>query len=81
MIYTGMMCWLVMGGSWMRECGVLGTFAGSMVLGLYAADTIITVIAVLLRAPREDGVLKDRFGQEWDDWATQVPYRMIPGLY
>jgi len=33
------------------------------------------------RAKVEDRVLKEKFGKEWEEWASVVKYRFIPGLY
>ena len=33
------------------------------------------------RAEVEDRVLKEEFGKEWEEWASVVKYRFIPGLY
>jgi hypothetical protein len=26
-------------------------------------------------------VIKREFGKEWEEWATRVPYMLIPGIY
>ncbi|KAF9043352.1 hypothetical protein BJ165DRAFT_1484449 [Panaeolus papilionaceus] len=33
------------------------------------------------RLPQEDALLKKTFGNEWEEWASRVPYRLIPGIY
>jgi len=35
----------------------------------------------VLRAKREDAMLKARFGKSWEAWAERTPYLLIPGLY
>ena len=33
------------------------------------------------RLKKEDAMLKKQFGLQWDAWAADVPYRLIPGVY
>jgi protein-S-isoprenylcysteine O-methyltransferase Ste14 len=29
----------------------------------------------------EDAMLRARFGQEWEDWARRVPYKLVPYIW
>jgi protein-S-isoprenylcysteine O-methyltransferase Ste14 len=33
------------------------------------------------RTKSEDKLLRDQFGKQWDIWAKDVPWRLIPGIY
>ncbi|KAI0685345.1 hypothetical protein BC835DRAFT_1310042 [Cytidiella melzeri] len=33
------------------------------------------------RCEAEDNVLKSHFGEEWKQWTTKVPYRLVPGVW
>lgn len=35
---------------------------------------------LLARMSKEDEALKKTFGQDWIEWATKVPYKLIPGI-
>lgn len=39
------------------------------------------VASLLLRVPKEDEILKATFGEEWEEWAQRVRYRLVPGLH
>ena len=68
-------------GSYLYESGML---ANPLVAGSAAAWTLwwISVTgAVVRRVSTEDEVLKNRFGQEWEEWAKRTPYKLVPYLY
>ncbi|PCH35166.1 hypothetical protein WOLCODRAFT_79931 [Wolfiporia cocos MD-104 SS10] len=84
---SGIACCVGMGisygsqGSWLRECGILGTTAGKAVSVLYVLMIAYGITSLVVRAPREDAMLQKQFGEEWDQWAKRVPYRMVPYIF
>jgi len=36
---------------------------------------------VLMRMSKEDEALRKHFGKQWEDWAKNVPYYVVPGIY
>ncbi|KAI0925913.1 hypothetical protein AcW1_008221 [Taiwanofungus camphoratus] len=68
-------------GSWLTESGVLNTIGGKIVAYWWSAWTIYLLINLTLRTPQEDQVLKKEFGDQWEQWASRVSYRLIPGIY
>ncbi|KAI0948030.1 hypothetical protein AcW1_009644 [Taiwanofungus camphoratus] len=68
-------------GSWLRECGVLATPGGQFVSWAYVLLVLYGSTAVAMRTPQEDKLLKGQFGEQWDEWAKKVPYRLVPGIY
>ncbi|KAI0076360.1 hypothetical protein K474DRAFT_1663011 [Panus rudis PR-1116 ss-1] len=67
-------------GSWWRESGISNTKMGYMLsacMGMIACGFGL----LLGRIPKEDFVLRNEFGNEWDEWAKRVPYKLIPGIY
>ncbi len=38
-------------------------------------------VAFVLRSSEEDVVLSKQFGEEWNEWAKSVRYRLVPGVY
>ncbi|KAF9465737.1 hypothetical protein BDZ94DRAFT_1253011 [Collybia nuda] len=79
--FLGMLCWFGARGSWLRESGVLGTIGGKAVFGVLGTAMTVGVIAGLMRIPGEESILKRKFGGEWVEWASRVPYLLVPGVY
>ncbi|KAH9474726.1 hypothetical protein JR316_0013191 [Psilocybe cubensis] len=69
-------------GSWLRESGLLETPIGLAAFTAYLIPTILHMqIITLSRMSNEDAALREKFGHEWDAWAKDVPYLLIPGIY
>ncbi|OSX61090.1 hypothetical protein POSPLADRAFT_1146560 [Postia placenta MAD-698-R-SB12] len=68
-------------GSWLRECRILETLGGKVASWLYVAFVVYGTASLVVRAPLEDKLLRERFGEQWDEWAKKVPYRMVPFIY
>ncbi|KAM5540914.1 hypothetical protein V8D89_005558 [Ganoderma adspersum] len=68
-------------GSYLYESGML---ANPLVAGSAAAWALWWICltgGVIRRVSTEDEVLKNRFGQEWEEWARRTPYKLVPYLY
>ncbi|KIY45177.1 hypothetical protein FISHEDRAFT_76851 [Fistulina hepatica ATCC 64428] len=68
-------------GSWVAESGVMRTAIGRALAMFWSGTLGGVILSLILRIPREDNMLQEHFGNEWDTWATMVPYRLIPGVY
>lgn len=68
-------------GSLLRESQVLDTNMGQLCVVLVVVLMVIPAALFGYRMPLEDKALRSEFGQEWDEWAKKVPYRLIPGVY
>jgi ATP-binding cassette subfamily G (WHITE) protein 2 (SNQ2) len=77
----GIFCWYLALGSWLRESGILRTPGAKACFGSFALMTVGVRMALFKRAAVEDNLLKKRFGQEWEEWAREVPYAIVPGVY
>ena len=77
----GLACWFCSCGSWVRESGVLDTMTGSVFFYAFALYEGTVTLLLLGRMSREDEELRKVFGDEWDEWARQVPYSLVPGVY
>ncbi|TFK45833.1 hypothetical protein OE88DRAFT_1084925 [Heliocybe sulcata] len=64
-------------GSWLRECGWLQTNVGSVIMGIPAIFMALSVSVLVWRAVAEDAQLRQEFGEQWDEWARRVPYRLM----
>ncbi|KAH7887360.1 hypothetical protein F5I97DRAFT_820831 [Phlebopus sp. FC_14] len=76
---------LIMHGSkdsFLRSSGILLTVPGGRLLALgWMVGMIVVNVGMFRRMRREDRMLKDAFGEEWERWAKRVRYRLIPGVY
>ncbi|KAF8959447.1 hypothetical protein BDZ97DRAFT_1906203 [Flammula alnicola] len=70
-------------GSWAFECsGVFQPSWTGPVIGMcWLIASILFMFAIVPRLDKEDAMLKERFGTQWDEWAKQVPYKLLPGIY
>ena len=69
-------------GSWLNECGALGSVFGRAFALVWAVDILFVPLVMLFsRVKTEDGMLKSTFGKEWEEWAKRTPYAVIPGIY
>lgn len=77
--FANMLC-LTTQGSWTRECGPLvETLAGqSLWVGSWLY-TVLFVIGMAARCTVEDRMMKKEFGHQWDEWASSVSSKLIPG--
>lgn len=53
--------------------------AGFMMLFIYL--NIWVSVIMIKRTEEEDGTLRREFDSQWDAWARQTPYRLIPFVY
>jgi protein-S-isoprenylcysteine O-methyltransferase Ste14 len=37
--------------------------------------------SLLNRMPKEDEVMHKEFGKQWEKWAKDVPYKLVPYVY
>ena len=70
-------------GSWFIECSGLfqASRTQSVVFSFWFIACSIAWLVISPRLKKEDALLKERFGSQWDAWAADVPYRLIPGVY
>ncbi|KAF8988555.1 hypothetical protein BDQ17DRAFT_1393391 [Cyathus striatus] len=68
-------------GSWVRECGLLNTWFGRSLVFMWLLVAAAVILSLFLRIPSEEKILKRRFGPEWEEWADNVPYKLIPGVF
>ncbi|KAF7339013.1 Protein-S-isoprenylcysteine O-methyltransferase [Mycena venus] len=73
--YTALMLTLVGGwitlalrGSYVWEC-------------IWVCVALAVIASLVLRMPREDEILRKRFGEEWDEWKRAVPWKVVPWVF
>ncbi|KAG6856622.1 hypothetical protein H0H87_002372 [Tephrocybe sp. NHM501043] len=81
MTIIGTMCYHGSRGSWLRESGFLDIEAARYFVSFLATMLLSPMFILFDRMRREDKELKEKFETEWDQWAREVPYWLVPGLY
>ena len=80
--HPGWFLWQFGAGSWVRESGLWGTVLGKLGVSAFAGLVILGTLNLTLgRMSNEDKALQARFGEQWDRWASQVRYMVVPGIY
>ncbi|KIY65557.1 hypothetical protein CYLTODRAFT_424229 [Cylindrobasidium torrendii FP15055 ss-10] len=62
-----------------RWLGLGGTNARWGVCSLIVG--VIAYAALVPRMQKEDNMLHEAFGKEWEEWRRRVPYRLVPYVY
>lgn len=52
-----------------------------MVAVVYVLLVTTIYSGLISRMAMEDAALRMTFGREWEDWASRVPYKLIPLIY
>ncbi|PPQ66603.1 hypothetical protein CVT24_006914 [Panaeolus cyanescens] len=70
-------------GSWAIECSGIFTswWNGYMITGCWAFALVVASLVIGPRLDKEDSMLREHFGAEWDQYARRVPRKLIPGIY
>jgi len=67
-------------GSFVRQCGWLGTSPGMLFGSVWAVLSVLVWMVCVDRSRREDAFLREHFREEWERYAKRVRYRLIPGV-
>jgi len=79
--FAGIVIWYTAQGSWLRESEVYKKPLAWIVLVPVIVNLLSVTLALFRRIPKEDEILKETFGKEWDEWAKKAPARLFPGIY
>ena len=64
-----------------RQMGLWGHLVGFSVGMAVIMMSVYFLYCALIRIPGEDEMLRRRFREEWDAWAMNTPYRIVPYVY
>ncbi|KAJ6498483.1 hypothetical protein C8R47DRAFT_1111891 [Mycena vitilis] len=67
-------------GAWMVECTGLAASRG-VIAALWTVGLTGATVGLRTRMGKEDAMLRERFGRQWDEWAKCVPCWLVPGVY
>ena len=79
--YVGICMSLLGRGSWLAASGLWETGAGRTFGGVFIGYSVFVCWTLISRVPKEDTVMRDEFGREWEVWAKRTPYRLVPCVY
>ncbi|CAK5274389.1 unnamed protein product, partial [Mycena citricolor] len=68
-------------GSWLVACSGLvrpGEAWEPKISAIWAVALTLAAVGLGSRIRKEDRMMKERFGKEWEDWVGRVPYRLVP---
>lgn len=71
-------------GSWVVECSGLvkpGEPWFYKVVPIWVVGLSIACLGLGSRMRKEDRMLREKFGREWEAWAAQVRYKIFPGVF
>ncbi|KAG1800018.1 uncharacterized protein BJ212DRAFT_1468365 [Suillus subaureus] len=69
-------------GSWMRQSGILQVpFIKVLTVTSFFVFITLATWGSISRPAVEDEMLRRALGEEWENWAKEVRYRLIPGVY
>ncbi|KAG7095582.1 hypothetical protein E1B28_006313 [Marasmius oreades] len=68
-------------GSWVRESGILDNPWGRPIMLVWFGGMAIMIGTLMMRIKSEDEILQKEFGDKWEKWREDVPYRLFPGVY
>ncbi|KAF9269488.1 hypothetical protein L218DRAFT_270827 [Marasmius fiardii PR-910] len=68
-------------GSWIRESGILDTLWGRSIIFVWFGGIAIMAGTLMMRIKSEEEILHNEFGDQWEKWREDVPYKLLPGLY
>ncbi|KAE9390975.1 hypothetical protein BT96DRAFT_959658 [Gymnopus androsaceus JB14] len=78
---TGILLCVFGPGSWIFECGWLDLLSIKILVVLVTAAHTTMVFLLLSRMGPEDKMMRKEFGLQWDEWAKNVSYKLVPGIF
>lgn len=68
-------------GSYWAESGMWRGVIGQVYGVVYLSMIAYLTIGIVIRVRQEDGILRAEFQQQWDMWAKDTRYRLIPYIF
>jgi protein-S-isoprenylcysteine O-methyltransferase Ste14 len=68
-------------GSWLSETGMLSTTLWKVASTIWFTDIVWVAFNFIRRTYLEDDFIREQFKDQWDEWARQVPYKLVPAIF
>ncbi|KAI0646287.1 ICMT-domain-containing protein [Trametes meyenii] len=81
MVLIGNFIMFTSAGSYFTEAGLWGSTLGKLYLLAAFGYSGSVGVQIVSRVNKEDAVLREKFGAEWEAWAKQARYQLIPFVY
>ena len=81
LFYIGISVSVLGPGSLLAESGLWTTTVGRVVGVMYVAYCAWIPWMLLSRVSKEDAVMKQQFGKEWEEWARATPWKVVPFVW
>lgn len=82
LIVLGDALFLLGDGSYLSAIGLWerGAWA-ALACAVAGRSLFVAMVLMPRRAGREDAVLREEFGREWEAWAERTPYKLVPYVF
>lgn len=81
LLAIGMVICHIAEGSWFAECGGWTSNWSRAIAAAWLGWHLSKPFLLSSRVTKEDKVLRNEFGEEWDRYAQQTHYRLVPFVY
>lgn len=78
---AGILCAQLGPGSYVLESGWLERGWVRTAIWVWVTWLVVVALVAARRTAKEDAVLRQEFGAEWEAWARKTPYKLIPYVY
>ncbi|KAG1872196.1 hypothetical protein F4604DRAFT_1767995 [Suillus subluteus] len=68
-------------GSWMRQSGILEVPYMKALAAIVFFLLTTGALGAINRSSVEDKMMQRALGEDWENWAKKVKYRLLPGVY
>ncbi|KAG1808446.1 uncharacterized protein BJ212DRAFT_1383585 [Suillus subaureus] len=68
-------------GSWIRQSGILQVPYMKVLAAIVFFLLTTGALSTIKRSSVEDKMLQRALGEDWENWAKKVKYRLLPGVY
>lgn len=64
-------------GTYWTDAHLQQTTFGTLIAGIWVLILVYSML-VFKRAGKEDQMLREEFGKEWEDWAERTRWKFVP---
>ena len=65
----------------MSSYAVWNTLSGGLFAAFWCVKCVFAFRGTCLRLSAEDRVLRETFGEEWEEYRSRVPWRLVPWVF